>query len=171
MNKKLLLAVCAIFIVYACNKKNATVDTNVAKPVGKTDINSYAMMGLDSPFLLPDTANIMIQSYLNSIKNDPTQLKSLIVDAGALRYYLQNPDITHVKLMFAHRMNYIHAGHEDQPADGLDYNAMTLVITAFDANGNYIYTPEGAVMDHCRPCPVDCPTVGTASSDIIMTGQ
>ena len=167
MTKKLVIAAVAVFtFIAACSKKNATVDTKIAKP-GKQNLSTYATTTIDSPFLLPDTANIMIQSYLQSIKDDQTQLKSLIVDANALRYYLQNSDITHVKLMFAHRMDYIESGHAGQAA-GLNYNAMTLVIAGFDEDGNYIYTPQGAVMDHCQPCPIDCPAAGTAASDILI---
>lgn len=167
MKKSLLFVIAAALLVYACNKKNATVDTNINKPGKKKDYRSFAVMGLDSPFLLPDTANIMIASYLNSIKDNPTQLKALIVDANALRYYLQNEEITHVKLMFAHKKSYINAGYANQPG-GLNYNSLTIVIAGFDDDNNYIYSPQGAVMDFCQPCPLQCPTGGTAASDILI---
>lgn len=164
MKKKLSLIVITAFVVYACNKKSATVDTNLNKP-GKTfDFRSYALMGLDSPFLSPDTANVMIKSYLGSIADEPNQLKSLIVDANALRYYLQNTNITSVKLMFAHKKSYIQ-GNTTLP--DMDYRALTIVIAGFDSSNNYIYSPQGAVMDFCLPCPFDCPSGGTASSDLL----
>ncbi len=165
MKNKMFLIIVAVLAIYACNKKNATVDTNLNKPGKTPDFRSYALMGLDSPFLLPDTANVMIQSYLNSIENEPNQLKSLIVDANALRYYLQNTDITSVKLMFAHKKSYI---QQATNLDDMDYRALTIVIAGFDEDNNYIYSPQGAVMDFCVPCPLDCPTNGTASNDILI---
>lgn len=166
MKNKMFLIVIAVLAIYACNKKNATVDTQLNKPGKTLDFRSYALMGLDSPFLLPDTANVMIQSYLSSIADEPNQLKSLIVDANALRYYLQNTDITSVKLMFAHKKSYIEADGTILP--DMDYRALTIVIAGFDANNNYIYSPQGAVMDFCVPCPNECPTYGTASNNILV---
>ncbi len=160
----MFLIIVAVLAIYACNKKNATVDTNLNKPGKTPDFRSYALMGLDSPFLLPDTANVMIQSYLNSIENEPTQLKSLIVDANALRYYLQNTDIKSVKLMFAHKKSYI---QQATTLDDMDYRALTIVIAGFDEDNNYIYSPQGAVMDFCQPCPANCPANGTAANDIL----
>lgn len=164
MKNKMLLIVVTALVVYACNKKNTTVDTNIKKP----DYRSYADYGLDSPFLLPDTANVMIQSYLDDRGSNTTQLKSLIVDANALRYYLQNTNIKKVKLMFAHRLDYVR-NTGGNVYDDMDYRALTIVIAGFDDNNNYIYTPQGGVMDHCQPCPIYCPTSGTAASDLITT--
>lgn len=166
MKKKMLLVIVAALVVYACNKKNTTVDTNTNQSGTKPDFRSYALMGLDSPFLSPDTANVMIQSYLDDIDNSSTQLKSLIVDANALRYYLQNTDIKSVKLMFAHKLSYARNPPTDQLPD-MDYRALTIVIAGFDANNNYIYSPQGAVMDFCKPCPFECPSTGTAASDLL----
>lgn len=166
MKNKLFLVIATAMIVYACNKKNTTVDTGGSKQGNKPDYRSYALMGLDSPFLLPDTANVMIQSYLSGIDNASTQLKSLIVDANALRYYLQNTDITKVKLMFAHKLNYVR-NHGSTGYDDMDYRALTIVIAGFDNNNNYIYSPQGAVMDFCQPCPANCPPTGTAAYDIL----
>ena len=163
MKNKLSFLIIAALVVYACNKKSTTVDTN--SPATKPDYRSYALMGLDSPFLSSDTANVMIQSYLDDLDNS-NQLKSLIVDANALRYYLQNTNITSVKLMFAHKLSYVRNPSSDALPD-MDYRALTIVIAGFDANNNYIYSPQGAVMDFCKPCPNECPTGGTASSDIL----
>jgi len=166
MKRKFLIVIAALITVYACSKKNTSVEANTPKQGRTIDLSSYALMGLDSPFLLPDTANVMIESYLTSIEDDPTQLKSLIVDANSLRYYLQNTDITHVKLMFAHKLSYIREGNNGEPA-GLDYNALTIVIAGFDENNDYIYSPQGAVMDFCKPCPFECPSTGTAANDLL----
>lgn len=165
-SKITLLVLIAILTVMACTKKNAKPDANVT-PVntnGQPDFRKYALMGLDSPFLPPTTANIMIQSYLDSRTNS-NQLKSLIVDADALRFYLSNTDIKHVRLMLAHKMSYINDGNEGEPGP-LDGETVTIVIAGFDANNNYIYSPQGAVMDFCQPCPAECPQNGTAQYDI-----
>lgn len=166
MKNKTLLILLAALVIYACNKKNTTVDTNLNRQGNKPDYRSHADFGLDSPFLLPDTANVMIQSYLDDLDNSGTQLKSLIVDANALRYYLQNTNITKVKLMFAHKLSYVRNQGSDDLSD-MDYRALTIVIAGIDANNNYIYSPQGAVMDHCKPCPVECPSGGTAASDLL----
>lgn len=166
MKNRMLLVMMMALVVYACNKKSATVDTNLNQAGNKPDFRSYALMGLDSPFLSPDTANVMIQSYLNDLDNSGAQLKSLIVDANALRYYLQNTNITKVRLMFAHKLSYV----RNQGSDGLpdmDYRALTIVIAGIDANNNYIYSPQGAVMDFCQPCPLECPSNGTAAGDLL----
>lgn len=162
MKNKMLLIVVTALVVYACNKKNTTVDTNINKP----DYRSFADYGLDSPFLHPDTANVMIQSYLDDRGSNSTQLKSLIVDANALRYYLQNTNITKVKLMFAHKLSYAR-DYTGEALPDMDYRALTVVIAGIDNNNNYIYSAQGAVLDHCRPCPEDCPTSGTASGDLL----
>lgn len=172
MKSKITLLVLACFLtVMACTKKNSTPNTNVsplqtnANP--NFDFRKYALMGLDSPFLRPDSANKMIQSYLDS-RTNPEQLKSLIVDADALRYYLNNPDIKHIRLMLAHKMSYVNGGHTGVSGP-LDGQTITIVIAGFDANNNYIYSDQGAVMDFCQPCPNDCPQNGTAQYDIFTT--
>ncbi|MCB9044706.1 MAG: hypothetical protein H6550_01075 [Chitinophagales bacterium] len=164
MKKNLLFLMVAVLLVYACSKKNTDVgpgSTDIKKPI---DLSSYALMGLDSPFLLPDTANVMIQSYLNA--RGTNDVKSYRVDANSLRYYLQNTNITHVRLMFAHKLSYVHGGGKNI-YDGLDYESLTIVIAGLDSNNNYIYSPQGAVMDFCEPCPTHCPSSGTGASDLL----
>ncbi|MCD6064861.1 MAG: hypothetical protein K0R82_2772, partial [Flavipsychrobacter sp.] len=91
-----------------------------------------------------------------------------IVDANALRYYLQNTNIKYVKLLMAHKLNYINSGGRNKDA-GYRGNALTIVISGFDSSGNYIYSPQGAVLDFSAPCPNNCPTTGTAAFDILPT--
>lgn len=165
-SKIMLLVFAALTTVYACTKKSSNPKTNVtpSESTGKVDYSKYALMGLDSPFLKPDTANIMIESYLQA-RTNTEDLKALIVDAEALRYYLSNPAIKHVKLMFAHKMSYVRDGGQGVYG-GLNSNALTIVIAGFDAANNYIYSDQGAVMDFCLPCPVQCPENGTAGYDV-----
>lgn len=168
MNKRTLVIVFAsiLVIIAACTKKNATNNPNV-KP---TDLNSLmldsTMTGADSPFIHVDSANKMLNSYLNSVSTAERadDLHSLIVDAEALRYYLQNTDIKHVKIMLAHRLDYINAGNGNNYA-GTDYNALTIIIAGYDQNSNYVYTSAGTVLDNVQPCPHNCIASGTAASD------
>src|SRR5689334_13154041 len=126
-----------IFMLLACTKKNSTSNAEMPKTSNVPDFGSYAQLGLDSPFTSIDSANKMITSYQNG-KAEATDLNSLIIDAEALRYYLQNSDIKHIKLMFAHKLSYINSGHANESA-GMDYNALTLVIAGYNGEGNYVY--------------------------------
>ena len=120
-----------------------------------------------------DSANRMINSYLASISGDSVMdLHSLDYDVDSLISYLQTAGIKHVKFMFAHTLDYINAGGYGQYA-GYQSGALTLVIAGYDAQGNYVYYqyPKTQncplVEDHFTPCPNDCPTQGTASSDTL----
>lgn len=125
-----------------------------------------------SGFIPIDTANIMIESYLRSIQADSTarpgqELYSLIMNADELRTYLnRNNDITDVKFMFAHTMQYINAGNMGRPA-GYKSGALTIIVAGYDKEGNYIFAPRMTVPDHCAPCPDYCPKFGTASSNLL----
>src|SRR5690606_29933576 len=134
----------------------------------KIDYRSYAQMGLDSPFISIDTANVMLSSFLNSIDQGSSNVKSFIVDANALRYYLENTEIKYVKLMLAHKLNYINSGGRDINA-GYDGNAFTVIISGFGVDNNYIYSPQGAVLDFSQPCPYNCLPTGTAAGDLLPT--
>lgn len=123
-------------------------------------------------FIYKDTANRMIQSYLNSIDSldpeggaDNQQLYSLIVGADELRTYLSDTSIKNVKVMFAHTLDYINAGNGNRPA-GLKSGALTIVFGGFDKEGNYVYAPGMKVPDMAKACPPKCPTKGTASNNL-----
>ena len=124
------------------------------------------------PFVDKQTANTMIGSYLTSIgaPTNTTNLRSLIIDADALRGYLTDSEegksITRVKLMFAHTEQYINSGHGGENC-GYQSGALTIIIAGFDNNGNYILNGGGGVMNHANPCPHYCPSVGTAASDLL----
>ncbi|RQO29649.1 hypothetical protein DBR32_15435 [Taibaiella sp. KBW10] len=126
----------------------------------------------DDGLISKETANRMIQSYLvsvganNTTTADTPNLYSLIMDAEKLRTYLNNPDIKGVKIMFAHTMDYINSGKEGLPC-GLKSGALTVVIAGFDKDGNYIYAPGDRVPDRAKPCPVSCPTEGSAKDNLL----
>jgi len=161
----ILIAITVISIV-ACSKKSRTTNGSV----NLVNLNALAdsTYGLDSPFIEVDTANKMISSYLTSINSSDhsDEVRSFIVDAQALRYYLQNTDIKKVKIMLAHNLDYINGGGQNIYS-GNNYNAVTVVIAGYDQNSNYVYSPAGLVIDHATPCPYDCPGSGTAASDLL----
>jgi|GEM_PF-759857 len=124
-------------------------------------------------FIHKDTANKMIQSYLNSLDNipppeegvSPQQLYSLIIDADELRTYLSDPAIKNVKVMFAHTLDYINTGNADIPA-GMTSGALTIVFGGFDSSGNYVYAPGMTLPNEARGCPPYCPSTGTATNNL-----
>lgn len=123
-------------------------------------------------FIPRDSANKMINSYLNSISanaND-TNLHSICINMDQLRLYderSQGPGrIQHLKLFLAHKLDYVNAGNEGRPC-GYSSNALTVVIAGYTANGSYVYLEGDKVLDHSTPCPHNCPP-GQASSDLLQ---
>lgn len=126
-------------------------------------------------FVSTDTANKMIGSYLASIGDtagqvDPDNLQSLILDADALREYLNDKSIKKVKIMFAHTLSYINSGHKGQPA-GYQPGAFSIVVGGYNAEGNYVVAPGYLVPENAKPCPTNCPTVGTAAQPLLPTAN
>lgn len=124
-----------------------------------------------SHYVQKDTANVMIESYLQSIAPDTGEqsapdLHSLIMDAEALREYLNNTEIKSVKFMFAHTLEYIDSGHQGQNA-GYKSGALTLIVAGYDTNGNYIFSHGDRVPNHCTPCPEFCGKKGAAAGDLL----
>jgi hypothetical protein len=168
MKKTIIVTAVATIIVFmiACSKKNATPNSDV-KPI-RESVLANAMLGDDSPFIRVDSANKMLNSYLNSISSGTheNELHALIIDADALRSYLENTNIKHVKLMFAHRLDYINAGGLNHYA-GLSNNALTVVVAGYDNDNNYVCSPAGTYLDNAMPCPYVCPSNGSAASDLL----
>ena len=153
----------------SCSKEKTVIDSDSYSKDTLTHTNSSPELGhtppaITPPFICIDSANKMLNSYLNSITNTGAtpDLKSLIVDADALRSYLEDTNIKHVKLMFAHRLDYINNGNGNGYA-GVRYDGLTIIIAGYDNSNNYIYNESGAVLDNCQPCPYSCPSNGTAS--------
>lgn len=119
-----------------------------------------------------DSANKMINSYITSLNGNSGNeyLYSLIADADELREYLNaNGSVKHVKLMFAHTLSYINSGHGGENCN-TKAGKLTLIIAGYDASGNYVIGNNG-VMDNLQPCPINCPSTGTASSNTINNSQ
>ncbi|OSZ79064.1 hypothetical protein CAP35_12680 [Chitinophagaceae bacterium IBVUCB1] len=144
-----------------------TTDTATAAPANlMAAADSNDTCASDIPV---DSANKMIGSYIQSLGGNPSNenLYSLIADANCLRNYLNaHPEVTNVKLMFAHTLDYINTGHQGQNA-GYKSGALTLVIAGYDAAGNYVLINGNRVMDRVAPCPIDCPQTGTAASNTL----
>ncbi|MDR3681764.1 MAG: hypothetical protein P4L41_17480 [Flavipsychrobacter sp.] len=128
-----------------------------------------------SAFIPMDSANKMIGSYLASV-NAPatdTALDCVIVDADMLRSYLNdtcNGKIKNVKFMLAHTLNYINTGHGGQYA-GYKPNALTIIVSGYDATGNYILAAGNTVLDQGQACPVSCPISGNATNNIVINAS
>jgi len=129
------------------------------------------MDGNSSQMITIDSANKMLQSYLNSINytGTDTNLTAVIFNADSLRGYLNdttNGKIAFVKLMFAHTLSYINNGGANQNC-GYNNNNLTLIVAGYDTLNNYVYYGKGMVLDRGLPCPSNCPPTGTASNYIL----
>lgn len=106
------------------------------------------------------TANDYITTYIdNYFDTGKTPVKSMIMSADLLRGYLSNSNIENVKFML---------GARTVTDNGVDTEVLTLIVAGYDANGNYILTQNGMVLDQTKPCPPNCPTVGKAANDHIV---
>jgi hypothetical protein len=131
---------------------------------------SHRRVDIDG-YIPRDSANKMIRSYLASIDEDNDSnnpnLNSLIMNADMLRDYLSNPQITNVKLMFAHQLDYINSGNGGKNAK-YSSNGLTIVIAGYNRLGNYVYAPGYMVCNHAMPCPRNCPVSGSASENTLQ---
>lgn len=102
-------------------------------------------------------ANQYIADFIsNYFTPGDVPVKSMIMDAGLLRSYLSNTDIENVKFMLGER------------PIGTNEKTLTLIVAGYDADGNYVLTEDGMILDNMTPCPFDCPTVGNAANDYII---
>lgn len=173
MNSKFYVILCLAVTMLACNK-----DSSEVAPTHQNNYKAAHTAAKDpdpaanSLFISTDDANQMIGSYLSSISSPSTgvdgtgNVKSFSIDADSLRAYLSDPKVKNVKLMLAHTKDYIDAGNTGKYA-GYQSGALTIVVAAYDEDGNYIYHNGSYVLDHCMPCPSSCP-VGAAGSDLLQ---
>lgn len=140
-------------LLTACQPRSTHNATAGRQPATEQEQQPYAQ-----PIPI-DSANKMLNSYLASIQGSDTALHSLSFDADTLIRYLTDTSrgkIKTVRLMLAHRLDYINSGHYGRNA-GYDADALTLVIAGCDTSGNYIYNSRNMVYDYCFPCPHNCP--------------
>jgi hypothetical protein len=152
--KNILLAIA--ILAASCNgPDNKTPGVNTAITASTGDL---------SRFISKDSADKMISSYINSLGDaTDTSLYSVSVDAAKLKaYLLSDSTITGIKISLGHTLEYINSGGKNINP-GFNYSALTLIISAFDQAGNYLFFDANTVLDFARPCPNNCPN-GEAGS-------
>lgn len=114
-----------------------------------------------------DTANKMIQSYLDGINYtvNTEETRALRYNADSLRRYLKDPAIKQIKFMFAHTLAYANSPDGNKRPDS-NTHVLTMIIAGYDDQGNYIYS-DNMVYENAEPCPNRCPTEGPASKDLL----
>lgn len=134
---------------------------------------SNAVSDTGNHFILVDTANKMLTSYLTSINyaSNDTDVQSLIIDVASLRKYIDSmpasSSITNIKVMLAHTLAYANSSRSGTNA-GYSNGALTIILAAYDSNGNYILYTGDKVLDYAKPCPPICPP-GNASNALIIS--
>lgn len=148
MKRQLTVFFLAVLLTTACTDRDVKDRTH----------KGHSHMMTSYEFVPVDSANKMIQSYLNSIgyPTTDTNLLSLSINADSLRSYLSDTAISDVKLMLAHTLAYINGGGKDENC-GYKSSALTVIIAGYDKDGNYIYAPNNMVIDRGVPCPTNCP--------------
>lgn len=160
---RIILAATLFVCMYSCRQ---------SPDAGKSSI--YSGTGDTTNFIPMDSANKMLGSYLNSINysSNDTDLQSLVIDVHQLRAYIDSmpgsDSISQLKLMFAHTLAYTNSSGVNTNA-GYKSNALTIIIAAISAQGNYILFQNNKVMDYASPCPPICPPGNAQSPFIIKT--
>ena len=98
-----------------------------------------------------DSANKMISSYLNSIQyqNNDTDVRAFIMDANALRCYLNSDEgknVSNLKIFLAHNAAYSNSSDSNKNC-GYNAKALSIILTGFDTLGNYVIYPRGLCCD------------------------
>jgi hypothetical protein len=119
-------------------------------------------------FLDKGTANDMLESYLNSIpvEEQGQYLRSLVLDADAIRSYLADTSITKVKLMLAYTLPYAESPDASRPPD-LKSGGITILLAGVNGSGNYVLHGSNSVVNFATLCPPTCYVTGTASADTL----
>lgn len=169
MKKHLITVAAGTLLFITCKNENKDPSGAARENIRTVTVTADTSF---SRFIPKDSANKMISSYLASINapyND-TALRSVIIDVNQLRRYIDSMpgsnQITNVKLMFGHTLSYINAGHSGQYA-GYTSGKLTLIISAYNANGTYVYFNNNEVVDFGMPCPSNCPS-GDAAGPLLQ---
>lgn len=106
-----------------------------------------------------DTANMMIQNYLDGVGYPyvDTAIRSLHFDADTLRAYLQDNDIKTIKFMFAQPSGYAGSDPTASPSS-LNASALTMIIVGLDDEEGYVLNSSNGVYDNMQICPYACPS-------------
>lgn len=158
----------AILFLAACTKETPIVNGSHVSESEQIPLdnrhNTIRLSGTNYSHSLPvDSANRMLMSYLHSVgyPGVDTALRSLSFDADTLRAYLQNPNITTVKFMIAHKSTFINSGNEGTNA-GMSPSGLTIIIAGLNNNDEYVLNTSNGVYDNMINCPHIC--AGTSSA-------
>lgn len=138
----------------SANKRTATLPNQAATYTGSITWTSIA------------EANTLIQSYQNGLDSlSDTLIKYMMIDAAALRTYLEDSSITQFKLILAHSSStYATAPNSYQ---GLKANSLTAIMVGVNLAGDYVYYDTDLAINRITPCPHNCPLTGTAANDLL----
>jgi len=161
MKSNFIMPVAIVFCLIMACTKGRSVDTTPAGSSTSNNTNGRAnrLAGPGYSQSIPiDTANKMIQSYLNSVHYpaQDTALRSLSFDADTLRAYLSDPHIVTLKFMIAHQQAYTNTAASYGTYAGLKPNAITLIIVGMDDDNGIVRNKSNGVFEHCLPCPTSC---------------
>jgi hypothetical protein len=146
MHRPILIFCTQLLFISACHFKSSNKDNSIITDTAVT-----------TQFIPLDTANKMIGSYKESLDTTAAVagLYSVSFNAAQLRAYLADTTIVGMKISMAHTLAYINAGHRGQAA-GYRSDALTFIISAYNASGNFVYH-NSQVMDFGAQCPTVCP--------------
>ena len=159
-------------IAYALTVSSCTNPNPGTGPGATSDSSArlYSLTSTPDGYIVKDTANMMIGSYLESVAGDSgasvPNVRSFILDAALLRHYLENEEIAQVKVMLAHTPESIHSGGNTDA--GFRSDALTIVVAGFDLTGDYVYWGNDMVPNHATPCPRNCPESGSAANYLLQ---
>ena len=127
-----------------------------------SNVNSYIPI---------DSANKMISSYLNSIQyqNNDTDVRAFVVDANALRCYLNSDEglnVSSLKISLAHNASTSYSADSNVNC-GYNQKHLTVIISGIDTLGNYVIHPRGLCLDRTK-CTPSKKIPGNASNDLIV---
>lgn len=160
---KIMLFICLLIasLPFTCSRKIGSAIPRNFMWMGPQVAVSTPDLDQDFSSGIPiDTANRMINSYLQGINYqvNTNEIRSWTFSADSLRRLLtagNGKQIVRLKLLLAHSLEYIHAGHEGERPP-VNSHALTLIVVGLDQNNNYIYNPEGEAYEHAFPCPPRC---------------
>jgi hypothetical protein len=150
--------------ISSCQPRSGIKSTN--KPSASQQAMQQDLTLSPTVFISIDSANKMLSSYLASIVDSTNQLYALFMNADSIRAYCADTSIHQLKLMLAHTLPYINAGNQGKWAQ-YQIEALTLIIAGVNNAGNYVAYWNATVPNEAVPCPRNCLTTGTASSNLI----